>query len=151
MDRVVYVVRMTGEFIIAYEKRNSPVLYIGRGNGSQRLAAHLKNWLHEVRGFGTDVGVEVRVASPRRQKRETYYKNVEADLLQDFAKLHGSLPFFNKQFERTHQGKADHGPANMKAMRSAILIGKGNRPRWALKPTKANKAFATFLKGEHIE
>ena len=151
LDRSVYVIRMTGDFVIAYEKRNSPVLYIGRGNCAQRLAAHLKNWLHEVRSFGSEVGLDIRVASPRRQKRENYFKNVEADLLRDFAKEHGALPFFNKRFERTFQGKCHHGLEARKEMRSAILIGRGNRPRWALKPTRANKAFATFLKGEHFE
>jgi len=151
LKRAVYVIRMTGDFVIAYEKRNSPVLYIGRGNCSQRLAAHLKNWLHEVRGFGSKVGLEIRVASPRRQKREDYFKNVEADLLLDFAKEHGALPFFNKRYEHSFQKKCVHRPEDKKKMRSAILIGSGNKPLWALKPTKANKAFATFLSGEHFE
>lgn len=151
LSRAVYVIRMTGDFVIAYEKRNSPVLYIGRGNCGQRLASHLKNWLHEVRGFGNGVGLEIRVASPRRQKRKDYFKNVEADLLRDFAKEHGSLPFFNKKYERSFQSKCTHAPEDRNAMRSAILIGSGNKPQWALKPTKANKAFATFLKGEHFE
>ena len=151
LDRAVYVIRMTGDFVIAYENRNSPVLYIGRGNCSQRLAAHLKNWLHEVRGFGNNVDLEIRVASPRRKRREDYFKNVEADLLRDFAKEHGSLPFFNKRYERAFQNRCTHKPEARKEMRSAILIGRGNRPRWALKPTKANKAFASFLKGEHFE
>lgn len=152
LSRAVYVIRMTGDFLIAYERRNSPVLYIGRGNCTQRLAAHLKNWLHEVRGFGTGVGVEIRIASPRRQNRPDLFKNVEADLIAHFAKDHGSVPFFNRKYERKYAGKIrTYSPTERKEMRRAIIIGSGNRPQWALKPTKANKAFSTFMKGEHFE
>lgn len=42
LERAVYVFRMMGDFVIAYDRRNSPVLYIGRSNCSQRLAVRLK-------------------------------------------------------------------------------------------------------------
>jgi hypothetical protein len=152
LGRAVYVIRMTGDFLIAYEKGNSPVLYIGRGYLNQRLAAHIKNWRHEVRRFGSGVGGEIRVASPRRKKRQDFYKNVEADLLGQFANRYDSLPFFNRRYEKKYGGRIhSYQREESKAMRGAIMIGKGYRPKWALKPTRANTGFATFMKGKRVE
>lgn len=92
------------------------------------------------------MGLEIRVASPRRPGRQDYFKYVEADLLQDFAKEHGGLPFFKKRHESAFQSRCVHKSEVRREMRSAILIGRGNRPQWALKPTKAKRAFVTFLK-----
>ena len=147
LARAVYVIRMTGAFLIAYKKRNSPVLYVGRGNCTQRLASHLKNWMSEVHGFGVNVGVEIRVACPRRQNRPDFYKNVEADLLARFARKHGSLPFFNRRYEVQYAGKVHYSNESGTNLDRAIGIGSGQRPRWALTPTRANKAFASFTKG----
>ncbi len=151
LSRAVYVIRMRGDFLIAYKKKNSPVLYIGRGEVSQRVATHLKNWLHEVRKFGSGVSVEVRVAIPRRQRDLNFFKCVEADMLTEFSKIHGSIPFFNRRNEYEFADLRNYSESQKSDMRRAIMIGSGNRPKWALKPTLSNKNFANFMKGEHFE
>jgi hypothetical protein len=152
LKRAVYVVRMCGNFVIAYKYRNSPVLYIGRGNCGQRLAQHLNNWMHQVKNFGENASVEMKICFPRRQRRENFFMNVEADLLKLFRQEFGSLPFFNKRSELKHAGKIKKYSSQMKReMRRAIMIGSGNKPQWALKPTRSNKDFRTFVKGEDLE
>jgi hypothetical protein len=71
LDRCVYIIRMTGDFVISYPAGMSPVLYIGRGDAFTRLSSHLKRWLNQVDGFGKDVGIEVRVCRPRRKGSRT--------------------------------------------------------------------------------
>jgi hypothetical protein len=151
LTRCVYVIRMTGQFIVAYRNGNSPVLYVGRGGAGQRLASHLKNWLSEVHEFGREVGVEIRICMPRRKKRRDFFKNVEADLIARFAKKHGSLPFFNSKRETKFEKQVVYDVPARKLLDRSIGIGNGNRPRWAIKPTLANKNLALYLKGTDPE
>jgi hypothetical protein len=149
--RSVYVIRMVGRFLIAYRDGNSPVLYSGRGNSSQRLASHLKNWLSEVHSFGKDVSIEIRICCPPRRNRPDFFKNVEADLIARFARKYGSVPFFNRRNETEHSGEVSYETDVIAEFKKVISVGSGNRPRWAIKPTRANPSFLTFLKGEHPE
>ena len=148
LKRSVYIIRMTGQFLVAYGKLNSPVLYIGRGTTSSRVASHLRNWLYQAHTFGNDIGVEIRIVIPRRKKRPDFYKNVEADLLYEFKKKHNALPFFNGRSEHKYAQKIRaYSKTNTTLLSRAIGVGAGKRPQWAIRPTKANANFATYLRG----
>jgi hypothetical protein len=147
VGRCVYVIRMTGRFLVAYETGNSPVLYVGRGNAKQRLASHLGRWLHYVDTFGTGTKVEIRVLVPARRNRSNYFKNVEADLISKFEKRHDSLPFFNRRIEKKFSGKVKYSVTQEKNLGRLVGIGSGKRPHWAIKPTPANRDFSTYLRG----
>lgn len=150
LKRSVYIIRMTGQFIVSYVKGNSPVLYVGRGIVGQRIAAHLKNWLSDVHTLGGSVGVEIRVCVPRKQNRDDFFKNVESDLIANFNKKHDSLPFFNKRKENKHARKVVYNSSTKLLLNRAIGIGSGKRPLWAIKPTPANKNLSAYLKGTNI-
>jgi hypothetical protein len=107
--------------------------------------------MSEVYGFGRNVGVEIRICMPRRQKREDFYKNVEADLIAKFTKKLGSLPFFNSRQETKYVGKVRYNKTTNMLLDRAVGIGSGNRPRWAIKPTPANQNLALYLKGTDPE
>jgi hypothetical protein len=147
IKRCVYIVRMTGSFIIAYHRSNSPVLYIGRGDAKKRIASHFGKWLSDDCDFGNDSHAEIRLVIPRRQKRENYYKNVEADLNLNFKEQNGSLPYFNRRLEKRFSKKVQYTAAQEKLLRRFIGIGSGKRPWWAIRPTCANPSRETYLRG----
>lgn len=147
INRAVYVIRMTGSFLIAYNAGNSPVLYIGRGNARGRVIGHIGQWIRNVSEFGNDTQVEVRILIPRRQRRPDFYKNVEADLLHRFAIKYSSLPYFNGRTERRFAEQVNYSAAQEKRLTTLISIGSGRRPWWALKPTKANPTRQRYLQG----
>jgi len=149
--RCVYVIRMTGQFIVAYRKGNSPVLYVGRGGAGHRLASHLKNWLSEVHDFGQAVQVEIRICMPRRRKREGFFKNVEADLIARFLRKYGSVPFFNRRKETLFAGRVQYKQGDQHGSEPMNRCRLRQSPRWAIKPTPANKNLASYLAGTDPE
>jgi hypothetical protein len=138
---------MRGDFVIAYPKGRSPVLYIGRGDAFGRLSAHMRRWLHEVQGFGKDVGIEIRVCRPRRKGFADMFKCVEADLIADFTYRYGCMPFFNSRWENSFEERVEYTDTDEKQLRAAIGIGSGNRPRWAIAPTPSNPNYDVFNRG----
>ena len=148
MLRSVYIVRLTGSFVISYPKRASPVLYIGRGNAPSRLATHLGRWLSDAFNFGSDTEVEIRMLRPRRRGHSDYFKNVEADLLEMFFERVGSLPFFNSRYETKFAGRVDYGPSQERRLWQQLGTGSGNRPLWALTPMPANPNYARYQRGQ---
>lgn len=147
MQRSVYIIRLTGSFVIQYARCNSPVLYIGRGDAPNRLAAHLEKWLTDAFDFGSDTEVEIRMLRPRRRGRSDYYKNVEADLLAMFCTRAGGLPMFNKCRETKFEDHIIYGVSQERRLRQQIGIGSGKRPHWALMPTRANPNYETYHTG----
>ena len=147
LDRCVYVIRMTGDFVISYPEGISPVLYIGRGDAFTRLSSHLKRWLNQVDGFGKDVGIEVRVCRPRRKGLADMFKFVEADLISDFQTKFGSIPFFNSRRETSYEKCVDYTDTDVKRLSAAIGVGSGKRPQWAIAPAPSNKNYALFHTG----
>lgn len=147
LDRCVYVIRMTGDFVISYPLRISPVLYIGRGDAFSRLSSHLKRWLNEVDRFGRDVGIEVRVCRPRRKGRGDMFKYVEADLIASFCERYGCVPFFNSRRETSYEDCVDYTATDEKRLAAAIGVGSGKRPQWAIAPAPANKNYALYYTG----
>lgn len=147
LKRCVYVIRMKGDFVIAYPRRRSPVLYIGRGSALGRLSSHLRRWLHEIDGFGKDVRIEIRVCRTRRKNVTDMFKFVEADLINWFADKYGVIPFFNSRRETAYQGCVDYTDADAAQMKAALGVGKGKRPLWAIAPAPANKNYDVFHRG----
>lgn len=147
LKRCVYVIRMVGDFTVAYPKDYSPVLYIGRGDASVRLGQHLRNWLSEVRTFGREVRIEVRICRPRRRARADLFKFVEARLIRDFQKANGAIPFFNSRRENKFETGARFTKTDEKRFRAAIGLGKRTPPTWAIQPTPANPAYDVYNKG----
>lgn len=147
LKRCVYVIRMKGDFVIAYPTGRSPVLYIGRGSALGRLSSHLRRWLHQIDGFGKDVKIEVRVCRTRRRNVAEMFKHVEADLIDWFADKYGVIPFFNS---RRETGSADcvyYTDTDEAQMKAALGVGKGKRPLWAIAPAPANKNYDVFHRG----
>ena len=147
MTRSVYIIRLTGSFLIEYPRCNSPVLYVGRGDAPNRLATHLARWLSDAFWFGSDTQVEVRMLRPRRRGRRDYFKNVEADLIDMFLERAGALPFFNRCREPKFSGRIDYGPSQDRRLRQLLGTGSGKRPHWALSPTPANPHYDTYWTG----
>jgi hypothetical protein len=147
LKRCVYVIRMKGDFVIAYPWHRSPVLYVGRGSALGRLSSHLKRWLHEVDQFGKDVTIEIRVCRTRRRNVEDMFKFVEADLIEQHAARFGCIPFFNARREKSYEGCVDYTDTDEALMRAALGVGKGKRPRWAIAPAPANKNYEVFHRG----
>jgi hypothetical protein len=147
LRRCVYVIRMKGDFVIAYPLRRSPVLYIGRGSALGRLSSHLRRWLHEIDGFGKDVRIEIRVCRTRRKNLADMFKYVEADLIDWFADKYGVIPFFNSRRETAFEGCVGYTDADEAQMKAALGVGKGKRPLWAIAPAPANKNYGAFNRG----
>lgn len=148
LERCVYVIRMTGDFVLSYPNGISPVLYIGRGSAFGRLSSHLHRWLHEVEGFGKDVGIEIRVCRPRRKNLPEMFKYVEADLIAQFASKFDSIPFFNSRRERSYEDWASYTSSDEKQLRAAIGVGSGKRPKWAIQPTPSNRNYDLYYRGQ---
>jgi hypothetical protein len=147
LKRCVYVIRMVGDFTVAYPDDYSPVLYIGRGDASVRLGAHLRNWLSEVRTFGREVKIEVRICRPRRRAHADLFKFVEARLIRDFQKTNGAIPFFNSRRENKFESGTRFTKNDEKKFRAAIGLGRRTPPQWAIQPTPANPAYEVYNKG----
>lgn len=147
LQRCVYVIRMKGDFVIAYPLRRSPVLYIGRGSAFGRISSHLRRWLHEIDGFGKDVRIEIRVCRTRRKNLADMFKYVEADLIDWFADKYGVIPFFNSRRETAYEGCVDYTDADEARMKAALGVGQGKRPLWAIAPAPANKNYDVFHRG----
>lgn len=147
LKRCVYVIRIKGDFVIAYPLRRSPVLYIGRGSALGRLSSHLRRWLHEIDGFGKDVRIEIRVCRTRRRNVAEMFKHVEADLIDWFAERYGVIPFFNSLRETAYEGCVTYTDTDEAQMKAALGVGKGKRPLWAIAPAPANKNYDVFHRG----
>ena len=151
MKRSVYVVRLKGAFLISYPKKESPTIYIGRGDAQPRLASHLKKWMHHVHNFGSDTTVEVNIILPLRQGRLDYFKYVEGSLLFEHERIYGAIPLFNGRRETTYGEDIGYTAEQKTKLRALIGVGRGKRPWWSLSPTNANPFMGVFLKGMKLE
>jgi hypothetical protein len=62
-------------------------------------------------------------------------------LLIEFKEIHGSAPLANRQMERR---KTEHTYAPIDDIRSALMIGRGIRYEWAIKPMKSSSMFKRY-------
>lgn len=132
--RALYVVRLCPPFIIAYEKKNSPAIYIGRGHFQERITAHLKNWIHPLSKDIPNLKIEILTCQPRARRNYDAFKNVEADMLWEFEQEFGRKPLKNKV------GGAEHHHVHVYNNKSRIWQdGQGKKYKWALRPTELNR------------
>jgi hypothetical protein len=142
----VYVIRVAGDVAIRYPKRFSPVVYVGEGNAYGRLYGHT-GWLTSLVLAVPQVSIQVHIAEVVRRNRPNLYKAIEADLLKWFADRHGSLPWFNRQWEWKHQGQFEYTPDAWRSLAKRVGQGSGNRFLWAIQPTKNNDQYTPYTKG----
>src|SRR4051812_13308260 len=95
IERCVYVVRIAHTYCVEYRKRASPTLYIGRGSFKQRVTSHLI-WINELANLLRDLEIQIWFFSPRVKRNAHAYKTVEADLIEEFVREMGSVPWFNR-------------------------------------------------------
>lgn len=67
MTRSVYVIRITGSFVIVYWATESRLLYVGRGDAPALIAKHIADWMQDVFSFGSDTNIEIQMLRPRRK------------------------------------------------------------------------------------
>lgn len=77
-----------------------------------------------------DYSFSIGVALPRVPNNVEAYKDYEAALIQRFRDIHGSAPMVNSHMEYR---RTDY-TYDEDVMREALLIGKGVRFKWAIKP-----------------
>lgn len=147
LERCVYVIRMKGDFVIAYPWQRSPVLYIGRGAAFGRLSSHLRRWLYEVEGFGKDVRIEIRVCRPRRRNLPDMFKYVEADLIARFVERYGSLPFFNSRHEKSYERCVEYTDKDQAQLTAAVGIGRGKGRYGQLHLPQLTRTSTSFIEG----
>lgn len=142
LARSVYVIRLSGSFLINYPNEPSPVLYIGKGHFRNRLSSH-RTWIRNFYDHLKEAKFEIRYCLPRVRNNLGIDKEVEAYLIHRFIARYGMLPINNKVLSNAkifHQ----FTPAN--SLDKAISIGSGNKPHWAVSPLRSNPWFAKYMK-----
>jgi hypothetical protein len=122
IQRCVYVVRIAHTYSIEYRWRASPTLYIGRGSFKQRITAHL-DWINELGALLRDLEIQVWFFTPRVQRNANAYKTVEADLIKEFVRANGSVPWFNSN---RPWPVYDYDYEPELSFRHAVLQGRGS-------------------------
>lgn len=141
----VYSIRVSGSVAIHYPKTWSPVLYIGEGSAYDRIYQHA-GWLVPLVSNLPLLDLDIRVAEVTRKKKYDLYKFVEADMIRRFANQSGSLPWFNKQYETSHEGKYTYESEAEKKLKKMIGVVGGNTFTFAIQPTANNEQFEPFSK-----
>lgn len=145
-SQCVYIIRLTGEVAVAYGDEHSPVIYIGEGNAYVRLYDHIK-WLAALLVSVPQMGIEVRIAEVARRNHDTLYQHIEADLLYWFSEAYGTLPWFNRQRERSKEAQYDYERATRNALRRQLGVDSKEKYLWAIRPTHHNDQFEPYGKG----
>ena len=138
----VYVIRIAKPFAIAYEKKASPVMYIGEGNFGERLRNHIKNWIFPIVSEFPNATVEIYFTKVKVRGNSEAYRDVEADLLHRFSQSYGCVPLMNKQFEY-HSRKHTYEKGFFKPIQKE----RGSGYKWGLRPLISNMAYPASLKG----
>lgn len=146
----VYIIRLTGEVAVAYGDYHSPVIYIGEGNAYDRLYDHIK-WLASLVVSVPQMGIEVRIAQILRRNHDTLYQYIEADLLYWFYEDYGTLPWFNRQRERSKEAQYDYERAAKNSLRRQLGPDSKETFLWAIRPTPENDRFEPYGKGAAVD
>jgi hypothetical protein len=141
LKRCVYVIRLNGDYCIQYPNGESPTLYVGEGNFSQRITAH-RLWVRELKELVGDFSFQIRIAIPRVKNNPTAYLDSEAVLLNRFGELFGSAPLWNKQFESR---RCDYSYSQSQ-LDQALCKGSGSKYKWAIRPLKASPFYEEFMR-----
>jgi hypothetical protein len=141
LARSVYVIRLNGDYCVDYPSGESPALYVGEGNFSQRINAH-RAWVTELKDLVGNFSFQVCIAVPRVRNNEDAYLDTEAAILQRFGKLFGSAPLWNKQFEN----RRNNYDYNLRQVDQAICKRSGAKYKWAFRPMKSSPFHQNFLR-----
>jgi hypothetical protein len=101
--RCVYFIRLAPPYAVVYGddcQLESPLVYVGSGSIKQRWGAH-RVWLKQLGDAIPGGRYEVWVSQPRLQRRLEFYKDIEADIIGEFRRRTGFLPFFNRSTPST--------------------------------------------------
>jgi hypothetical protein len=142
MNRSVYVVRLAGNFTVAYPIGDSPAVYIGEGSFGRRISSH-KSWAHKLEELVGEFSFQVCVATPRVKKQPTTYRDCEAAILKRFGERFGSAPLWNKQFERR---RFEHHEYSTRKIDYVIGKRSGAKYHWALQPLKSSPFYDSYRK-----
>lgn len=140
LKRCVYVIRLDGLFAIEYPRGISPTVYIGEGNFEQRITQH-KNWLMDLADLQGEHEFLIGYCFPRARNVSKVYSEFEAMLIHEFRDIYGAAPLRNKQMEFQ---KSNHEFQPITEIRSAIMIGKGTRFHWSVKPMKSSSMYDVY-------
>ena len=139
----VYIVRIKRPFAFSYKNKPSAVAYIGEGNAKNRLSSHFGSWMNLLSEEVPELRIEVCYCVPSIQKSGYICEVVEADLLNEFVKIHGELPIKNRQKE--HKYRKGYVYDNL--TKSLLKLGKGKGFKFALRPLKSSGLYAASQKG----
>lgn len=141
LKRIVYVIRLNGDYCIDYPKGTSPALYVGEGNFGERITKH-REWVSELTELVGVFSFQVCIAVPRVRKNANAYLDAEAAILQRFGVLFGTAPLWNKQFEvRRNNYEYSH-----RSIDQAICKRSGAKYKWAIKPMKSSPFYPNFVR-----
>lgn len=147
----VYVVRVVGPYVIDYPKRASPTVYIGEGKAEGRLVTHAGNWIADLLRDLPECELEIALLEPALPNRTDFYRCVEGDLLAMFKSRFGCLPLCNSQSEKVTAEQYEYTTDAKKHLRSLIDVGKGNKPRWSVRPRRGNAFYNDYYTGHDDE
>jgi len=95
--RGVYVITLSDNLSIDYNREPSQVIYIGRGQIKNRLKAHFALWIRDLSDSLQDIAFDVWMTEVRVKGNANAFKEVESDLLYDFKEKFGRVPLQNKK------------------------------------------------------
>lgn len=130
----LYVITLSDNLSIDYNGRPSKVLYIGRGKIRERIQCHLKMWLRYLSDSLQDIALDIWMAEVRVNGNKNAYKEVEADLLNDFLNKFGCHPLQNEKAGDNHEKLHDYCKGWNKPLHNLSNIQDG----WSIKPLNNN-------------
>ena len=142
-ERCVYFFRLSPPLLIAYGEDGdleSPLLYVGSGTLSQRWSTH-RAWLRQLGQLIPGGRYEVSVCRPRLQRTESFYKDIEADIINEFHSKTGYYPLRNRRREKAPR-KHTYEPDFF----GRIFQGD-RRYFWAIYPTENNILKDSYYRG----
>jgi len=132
----VYVICLSDPFTIKYGKKNSKIIYIGRGNVFARLKSHYETSLFNFMQSLSGTNFDFYISEPKKRgggKANDYYKHIEHRLLEKFSENIGGgekeFPLFN--INAGANKNLDEGKGWDKPLSSA-----GEKPQWILEKTR---------------
>ena len=132
----VYVISIAQGYGVSYAKGCSEVMYIGRGNFSNRIRSHLQNWIFDMSRSLRDVPFKFYLEELSDGRSPTAYKDLEHWLLEVFSDKFGEKPLLNKIAGR--EGSISH---TFSGNCDAPLNNRGKKFLWEIRPLPKNPWF----------
>lgn len=131
----VYIISIGRDFGVRYKNGCSEIMYIGRGNISNRLRSHLQNWIFDMSRSLRDIPFKFYMEEFRDGRSPDAFKDCEHWLLDQFTNKFGEQPLLNKIAGR--EGSIEH---NFGGNCRAPLDGR-KKFLWELRPSARNEWF----------